>query len=107
MDASERRKYRRVPLPIQIHAETGGETYVVKAENISLGGMLIRAETTLEENERVTLSFTLPGTQREIRAEGIILHVSPGAFMGVRFESLSPADQAAIEAFIESADSAG
>lgn len=88
----------------QIQAEAGGEAYTVKAENISAGGMLLRTRRTLEENEKVTLRFTLPGTKKEIRVTGTILHVSPDAFMGVSFDHLSPADEAAIKAFVESTE---
>ena len=102
MTLSERRRFRRVPMPAQIQAEAGGEAYAVQAENISVGGMLLRAGRTLEENQKVTLRFTLPGTKKEIRITGTVLHVSPDAFMGVRFENLSPADEAAIKQFVES-----
>lgn len=105
MTLSERRRFRRVPMPIQIQAESGGGGQMVQAENISIGGMLIRASKTMEEAQRVTLRFTLPGTQREIRVEGTVLHVSPNAFMGVRFDKLSAADEKAIEEFVNSKDS--
>ena len=102
MTLSERRRFRRVPLPAQIQAESGGEAYAVRAENISVGGLLLRADRTLEEKQKVKLRFTLPGTQREICVTGTVLHVSPEAFMGVRFDNLSPADEAAIKQFVES-----
>lgn len=102
MTLSERRKFRRVPMPAQIQAQAGGAAYSVQAENISVGGVLIRTKDTLEEGQVVQLVFTLPGSKQEIRAKGKVLHVSPEAFMGVQFESLSPHDKEAIEKFVES-----
>lgn len=102
MTLSERRRFRRVPLPIQIQAESGGGAYAVQAENISAGGMLLRATRTMNENQKVVLRFKLPGTEKEVRVEGTVLHVSPNAFMGVRFDKLSAADEKAIQEFVES-----
>jgi len=89
-------------MPAQIQAQAGGAAYSVQAENISVGGMLIRTKETLEEGEAVHLVFTLPGSKREIRVKGKVLHVSPDAFMGIQFETLSPKDQEAIQKFVES-----
>ena len=89
-------------MPAQIQAEAGGEAYPVQAENISVGGILLRSKRTLGENQKVTLCFTLPGAKKEIRVTGTVLHVSPDAFMGVCFEDLSPADEAAIKQFVQS-----
>ena len=102
MTLSERRRFRRVPLPAQIQAEAGGAAYSVRAENISAGGMLLRAERTLEQNQKVSLRFMLPGTKKEIQVTGVVLHVSPGAFMGISFENLSDEAKTAIQAFVES-----
>jgi uncharacterized protein (TIGR02266 family) len=102
LTVQERRRFRRVPISTFIEAQAGGESHSVTAENISPGGMLIRSTKTLPEGSLVTLVFTLPGSKREFRITGKILHVSPNAFMGIRFENLTPDDQQAITIFVDS-----
>ena len=101
MKAHERRRFRRVPISTMLEVESGGESYTLTAENISPGGMLIRCSKTLNEGEKVRLRFTLPGTNIEMRVTGTVQHVSPGAFMGVHFEDLSPEQVQAISLFVE------
>jgi uncharacterized protein (TIGR02266 family) len=102
VSVQERRRFRRVPISTRIEAQAGDESLIVTAENISPGGMLIRAPKTLPEGMQVTLVFTLPGSKREFRITGTVQHVSPNAFMGVRFENLSDDDKQAITIFVDS-----
>lgn len=104
MSTQERRRFRRVPISTRIEAEAGGEFYSVTAENISPGGMLIRSPKTLPEGTKVHLTFTLPGTQREFRIIATVQHTSPSAFMGIRFDNLSPEDVQALVLFVEAKD---
>ena len=97
----ERRRFRRVPISTMMEVESGAESYTVTAENISPGGMLIRCSKTLNEGQKVKLRFTLPDTKIELRVNGVVQHVSPGAFMGVRFENLTPEQTQTISLFIE------
>jgi uncharacterized protein (TIGR02266 family) len=96
----EKRRFRRVALVERVEAEIGGRPCTVETRNISVGGMLIRSETTAAENETITLKFTLPGSNEEIRVRCAVQHASPGAFMGVRFLDLTPLAAAAIEKFV-------
>ncbi len=106
MTTPDKRKFRRVPMVAKISGEAGGKPYLVEARNISVGGMLLHTAMTLAENQRLRLKFTLPGAQEEISAIGVVQHVSPDAFMGVRFEGLTPQALAAIERYVrESAES--
>jgi uncharacterized protein (TIGR02266 family) len=104
LTAQERRRFRRVPISTRIEAEAGGEFHSVTAENISSGGMLIRSSKTLPEGTKVRLLFKLPGSEREFRVQGTVQHVSPGAFMGVRFDAMTDADRQELSLFVESKD---
>ena len=99
----EKRKFRRVPLAAVVRAEAGGPPYSVEGRNISVGGMLVRAEKTLEEGRSLRLEFQLPGDPAPLRVTGIVQHVSPDAFMGIRFKDLSEADRRRIEAYVNAA----
>jgi uncharacterized protein (TIGR02266 family) len=99
----EKRKFRRVPLVAVVRAEAAGQPYSVEGRNISAGGMLVKTEKTLAEGTTLRLVFQLPGDPSLIHAVGVVQHVSPDAFMGIRFLELSEADSRRIEAYVEAA----
>ena len=96
----EKRKFRRVPLTAVVHAEAAGQPYSVEGRNISAGGMLVKTENTLEEGVALRLEFQLPGDPVPVHAIGIVQHVMPGSFMGIRFVEMSEADRRRIEAYV-------
>jgi uncharacterized protein (TIGR02266 family) len=96
----EKRKFRRAPLVAIIEAEVNGQPFVAEGRNISVGGMLVKTATTPQEGQRVRLEFCLPNDTRPIRVIGTVQHVSPDAYMGIRFEDLAEADRRRIEAYV-------
>ncbi len=100
---ADKRTHRRVPIVAQIEAQAGGFPFIAITEDISIGGLRIHTTKTMDAGQIVHLKFTLPDSQREIRATGVVQHVTPGQYLGVHFQGLDPADLAAIEAFISAA----
>ena len=98
----EKRKFRRVPLTAVVRAQASGEAYSVEGRNISVGGMLVKTGKTLDEGVELRLEFQLPGDPAPIHATGVVQHVMPDAFMGIRFTELSEADRRRIEAYVGS-----
>ena len=86
-----------------VQTEIGGMPYVAEARNISIGGMLVRTIYTLEEGKSIQLRFVLPETDQEIAVTAMVQHVSPDAYMGIRFLDLSPEDRARIQAYVDAA----
>lgn len=86
-----------------VRAEAAGHPYSVEGRNISVGGMLVKTEKTLEEGIALRLEFQLPGEAKPIQATGVVQHVMPGSFMGIRFVDLSEADRRRIEGYVEAA----
>jgi uncharacterized protein (TIGR02266 family) len=99
----EKRKFRRVPLATMVHTEAAGQPYSVEGRNISAGGMLVKTEKTLEEGLLLRLEFQLPGDLDPVHATGVVQHVLPGSFMGIRFVDLSHRDRRRIEAYVDAA----
>lgn len=97
----EKRLHKRAPMVAPVDAETGGKNYSLESRNISVGGLLVRSETTFPEQTPLLVRFTLPGTTEEITTAAIVQHTSPDAFMGIRFEGLSPAALNAIEQYVD------
>ena len=105
-DVTEKRQFKRVALIAAVDAVAGGRTLRFESRNISTGGMLLRGDETLPENETFQMSFRLPGRAHAVTATGIVQHVSPEAFMGVRFVELSEEMRAVIEGFVKEAPAA-
>ena len=99
----EKRQFRRVPLVAVVRAEAAGHPYSVEGRNISAGGMLVKTEKTLEEGTSMRLEFQLPGEPSPVHAVGVVQHVLPGSFMGIRFVELNDADRKRIEAYVAAA----
>jgi c-di-GMP-binding flagellar brake protein YcgR len=99
----EKRQFRRVPLVAVVRAEATGQPYSVEGRNISAGGMLVKTEKTLEEGVSLRLEFQLPGDANAIHAIGVVQHVLPGSFMGIRFVDLNETDRKRIEEYVWSA----
>ena len=103
----EKRKFRRVPLTAVVRAEAAGQPYSVEGRNISVGGMLVKTEKTLEEGVSLRLEFQLPGELLPVHAIGVVQHVMPGSFMGIRFTNLAEADRRRIESYVDAAGPEG
>ena len=88
----------------QIEGEAGDVPYVAEARNISIGGMLIRTQNTLREGQAIRLRFELPGTGVKLAIAGVVQHVSPEAYMGIRFTQLSPDDFKLINDYVDAGD---
>jgi uncharacterized protein (TIGR02266 family) len=97
----EKRLHKRAPMVAPVDAETGGKNYHVESRNISVGGLLVRAEMTFPEHTPLLVRFTLPGTGHEVVTAAVVQHASPDAFMGIRFEGLPAAAHDAIEKYVE------
>jgi hypothetical protein len=47
------------------------------------------------------VKFALPGSKRQLEAEGVVLWSVTKAGMGMRFTKVKPADQALLDGFVE------
>lgn len=68
----ERRKEERIPAEIEVKYSTGESFVADWTTNISRGGMFIRTLNPLPPGTRVRISFSIPESQEEIKAEGIV-----------------------------------
>jgi len=96
----ELRQNRRVPenFPMECHAQN--QVIAGRAENISLGGVLMRTAQTLPWDEMVTLSFLFPGSTEAVQVKARVANVVVDVFMGLEFLELPPQVRARIEQFL-------
>jgi uncharacterized protein (TIGR02266 family) len=108
------RAAERFDLEVKVDLESDHNFYTGLTQNISSGGVFIATHHIRKIGERITLKFSLPGTDQSIAVETEVrwirensaLHRVDGASgMGVRFINLTPEASAAIAAFIEARDS--
>lgn len=104
-----RRGDRRVALDLEIDysdLESFCQDYI---RNISRGGVFVETREPLALGSNLKLKFRLPGSDRPIQAEGVVMWVIeaqenmadghvPG--MGIRFGSLSEQDMAMIDELV-------
>jgi uncharacterized protein (TIGR02266 family) len=103
---------RRYTIRTEFHlgASAGLGEIRLDTEDLSIGGAFLAADLLFEVGEVLSLSFSLPGSERLIRARGRIAWVSRGESgtkppgMGLEFLDLSDDDRAAIEAALSASE---
>lgn len=100
-DDSNRRGGPRVVMGIPVSYRAGGKIAAALSLNLSRGGIAIRTSAPLPRDAAVKLRFALPGAKRQLEAEGVICWSDERAGMGMRFTGVKPADQAAIDEFVD------
>src|SRR5436189_4880303 len=100
-DNFNRRGSPRVVLGIPITYRFGNTIAAALSLNLSRGGIAIRTTSPLESGATVRVRFRMPGSKRDIDAEGRIAWADRRVGMGVQFETVDPANQAIIDSFVD------
>ena len=108
------RAAERFDLEVKVDLESEHNFYTGLTQNISSGGVFIATHHLRKIGDRITLKFTLPGSEkvlavetevRWIRENSALLRAENGTGMGVRFINLSAEASAAINSFVQSRES--
>jgi uncharacterized protein (TIGR02266 family) len=100
-DNFNRRTSPRVVLGIPVAYRFGNTIAAALTLNISKGGIAIRTMSPLPGESKVRVRFRLPGSKRDIEAESRVAWSDRRVGMGLQFERCDPADQAAVDEFID------
>jgi uncharacterized protein (TIGR02266 family) len=100
-DNFNRRDSPRVVLSIPISYRFSNSIAAALTLNISKGGLAVRTMTPLQQGSKIRVRFRLPGAKSEIEAESRVSWTDRRIGMGLQFENVDPADQAAIDVFID------
>src|SRR5436190_23466467 len=100
-DNFNRRVSPRVVLGIPIAYRFGNTIAAALTLNLSRGGIAIRTTSPLENGAKVRLRFRLPGSKRDLDAEGRVAWSDRRHGMGLQFEKVEPQDQSAIDEFVD------
>ncbi len=97
----DRRTSRRRTLGIPAALRCGDTIVPVFTLNIGSGGTAVRAMTALTAGARVTVRFRLPRPQRDIEVAARVVWSDRQSALGLQFEDVDTADQAAIDEFVD------
>jgi len=102
------RKSCRILLKISVDGKAEDGKFFGTSQNISLTGMLIKAEKKLPVSRKISCSFFLPGSERIIADAEVVREVpEAGSWQyGIRFIDLDLRHRSMIEAFINSRNKA-
>src|SRR5213596_2460141 len=100
-DNFNRRNSPRVVLGIPIQYRFGNTIAAALTLNLSHGGIAIRTTSPLDSASKVKVRFRMPGSKKDIDAEGHVAWSDRRVGMGVQFEKHQPGSQALIDQFVD------
>ncbi len=100
-DNFNRRSSPRVVLGIPIQYRFGNTIAAALTLNLSHGGIAIRTTSPLEAGSKIKVRFRMPGSKRDIDAEGRVAWSDRRVGMGIQFERVDAAHQSIIDNFVD------
>jgi len=100
-DNFNRRSSPRVVLGIPVQYRFNNTIAAALTLNLSRGGIAIRTTSPLDANARVRVRFRMPGSKREVDAEGRVAWSDRRVGMGIQFENVDPPNQLIIDNFVD------
>ncbi len=100
-DNFNRRSSPRVVLGIPIQYRFGNTIAAALTLNLSHGGIAIRTTSPLDASAKIKVRFRMPGSKRDIDAEGRVAWSDRRVGMGIQFETVDPTNQTIIDHFVD------
>src|SRR6266481_2201358 len=100
-DNFNRRGSPRVVLGIPIQYRFGNTIAAALTLNLSHGGIAIRTTSPLDSGSQIKVRFRMPGSKRDIDAEGHVAWNDRRFGMGIQFDTVDPANQTIIDTFVD------
>ena len=100
-DRFNRRSSPRIVVAIPISYRVENAIITAVTLNVGSGGLAIRTMNPLDISAKVHSRFSLPGVYREIEVESRVAWSDSLVGMGLQFEQMAAADQAAIDEYVE------
>src|SRR5256886_5023492 len=100
-DNFNRRGSPRVVLGIPIQYRFGNTIAAALTLNLSHGGIAIRTTSPLESGTRIRVRSRMPGSKKDIAAEGKVAWSDRRVCMGMQFDTVEPEHQTVIDNFVD------
>jgi uncharacterized protein (TIGR02266 family) len=100
-DNFNRRSSPRVVLGIPIQYRFGNTIAAALTLNLSHGGIAIRTTSPLDGGAKIKVRFRMPGSKKDIDAEGRVAWSDRRVGMGIQFETVDAPNQSIIDNFVD------
>jgi CheY-like chemotaxis protein len=100
-DNFNRRSSPRVVVGIPIQYRFGNTIAAALTLNLSHAGIAIRTTSPLDSAATIKVRFRMPGSKRDLDAEGKVAWSDRRVGMGIQFEKVEPAHQTIIDNFVD------
>jgi len=100
-DNFNRRGSPRVVLGIPIQYRFGNTIAAALTLNLSRSGIAIRTTSPLDAGSKIRVRFRMPGSKRDIDADGRVAWSDRRVGMGIQFERVEPGHQSLIDNFVD------
>ena len=100
-DNFNRRSGPRVVLAIPVSYRVDRTIATAVTLNIGAGGLAVRTMNPLRPPDKVHTRFRLPGSALDVEAQCRVAWSDPRVGMGLQFERVDPADQAAVDDYVD------
>ena len=100
-DNFNRRTSPRVVLGIPIQYRFGNTIAAALTLNLSHGGIAIRTTSPLDGGSKVKVRFRMPGSKKDVDAEGRVAWSDRRVGMGIQFDKVDPSNQMIIDNFVD------
>jgi len=95
-----RRRTRRVALQSKVKLSSGGELVEGETIDVSLCGLLVKANRALSRGAPVRVSLELAPQMKPVVAAGSVVRVLDGNVMGIQLDQLSVAESERLQEFL-------
>ncbi len=95
MSESDRRTQARVPVEMWVEEASDNAVYFQRSANVSIGGLFLENSVPHPAGTRVTLRFTLPGDEADIRTAAVIVRTEIGPVLGMHLQFVDLPEEAA------------
>jgi hypothetical protein len=100
VSGADKRLHTRAAIHVPIECRAAGRVVVATAENVGIGGILVRTKETFSWDDVITVSFQLPDSPERFNLEARVAHLVPDLFMGLEFVNCSPDIRSCIQAYV-------
>ena len=100
-DNFNRRGSPRVVLGIPIQYRFGNTIAAALTLNLSHGGIAIRTTSPLDGGSKIKVRFRMPGSKKDVDAEGRVAWSDRRVGMGIQFDKVDPSNQSIIDNFVD------
>jgi uncharacterized protein (TIGR02266 family) len=99
-DNFNRRGGPRVVLGVSVQYRVASTITAALTLNVGSGGIAIRTTSPLESGSKLKVRFRIPGSKRDVDADGRVAWSDRRVGMGVQFERMDPVGQAIVDNFV-------